>query len=706
MGEVYRARDPRLQRDVAIKVLPHEVSADADRLRRFQQEARAVAALSHPNICQIYDVGPDYLVLEYIEGTPLKGPVAADTALRLALQVVDALETAHQRGILHRDLKPANILVTSAGVAKLLDFGLAKPIAGDTDVTQTLPGTIIGTPAYMSPEQAQGCLVDARSDVFGLGAVLYELLSARRAFEGGTVADVVSAVLRDDPPPLSSPPALARVVMRCLAKRPADRFQTMGEVKAALLSLAPTSAGRQPSIAVLPFADMSPGKDHEWFSDGLAEEIINALTHIPGVKVIARTSAFAFKGRHDDVRRIAEALGVTTILEGSVRKAGNRIRVTAQLVTADDGSHLWSDRYDRDMTDVFAIQDGIAGAIAQALELKFSSGTLRQRGLTANVVAYEAFLKARHQLAAQTPEALVRSRRLLEDAIAIDPGFALAHVALGWSFLSHATENLVPAREAAALMSAAAHRALSSDPSLSEAHGVLTLAAVLEYDWETAERHFRLAMATEPIQPMTRYMCSLFYLAPVGRMLEADEQLARALREDPLNLLFRTTAGMYQLGCGKEEAGAAALRQVLELDQNLWIAHLWMCTYAARRGQLAEALAFAERAYAVFPANWGAIGMLAGLLKRTGDAARSRVLCAQFGEGNAYGAPMGRVCFHAILSEIDEAASWLEKAIAQGDTRAPWILPRLFGDTFISSSRWPALAKKMHLPQVTPTPAQ
>jgi len=699
MGEVYRARDPRLQRDVAIKVLPRELAADADRLRRFQQEARAVAALSHPNICQIYDVGPDYLVLEYIEGASLQGPVTPDHAVRLALQVADALEAAHHRGILHRDLKPANILVTAGGAAKLLDFGLAKSLDPDVDITQTATGTVMGTPAYMSPEQAQGRPMDVRSDVFSLGAVIYELLSARRAFAGATVADVVTAILRDDPPPLASSPALARIVMRCLAKQPADRFQTMTEVKAALGSIATQPVARQPSIAVLPFADLSPGKDHEWFSDGLAEEIINALTHLPGLKVIARTSAFAFKGRQEDVRRIADALGVTTVLEGSVRKAGNRIRVTAQLVAADEGSHLWSDRYDRDMTDVFAIQDEIAGAIARALEVKLSTEARRQRGATTNVLAYEAFLKARHQIVVQTPEALVRSRHLLEQAIAIDPAFALAHVALGWCFLSHATENLLPAREAAALMNAAAQYALMSDPSLSEAHGVLTLAAVLNYDWTTAERHFRLAMTGDAIQPMTRYFCSLFYLAPVGRMVDAEDQLARALRDDPLNLLFRTTAGMFQMGCGHDDAGAATMRQVLELDEHLWIAHLWMCTHAVRRGHMTEALASAEHAYAVFPANWGAIGLLAGVLQRVGDVTRARELYEKCGSGEAYGAPMGLVCFHAVLSEVDEAASWLEKAIAQGDTRAPWILPRLFGDTFVSHPRWPTLAKQMNLPR-------
>jgi serine/threonine-protein kinase len=344
MGEVYRARDARLERDVAIKVLPPAFAEDPVRLHRFRQEARAVAALNHPHICQIYDVGENYLVLEYIDGTPLRGPLDADEAVTLALQIVDALEAAHRQGILHRDLKPANVLVTSANTAKLLDFGLAKLLNLDPDITQTGVGMVAGTPAYMSPEQADGRVLDARSDVFSVGTVMYELLAGRRAFEGRTTAQIVSAVLRDDPPPLEAPPALARVIMRCLAKDPRQRFQTMTDLKAALEQVSIKGRSTQPSIAVLPFANMSADPENEYFSDGLAEEIINALVHIPGLKVIARTSAFAFKGTQDDVRRIADVLGVDHVLEGSVRKAGSRIRVTAQLITAADGSHLWSER--------------------------------------------------------------------------------------------------------------------------------------------------------------------------------------------------------------------------------------------------------------------------------------------------------------------------------------------------------------------------
>lgn len=368
MGEVWKARDTRLDRIVAIKRLKGQHNT------RFEQEARAIAALNHPHICVLHDIGPDYLVMEYVDGTPLRGPLPVDDALRIAIQIAGALEAAHRKGILHRDLKPANVLITESG-AKLLDFGLAK-LAGtfDIDVTTTAEGTVMGTAAYMSPEQAQAKVLDERSDVFSFGAVLYEMLAGTRAFHSESFAETLSAVMRDEPAPLQAPEALATIVTRCLRKLPAGRFQNMSEVRTALEEIRRAGASPQShaSIAVLPFADMSPAKDSEYFSDGLAEEIINALAQIPGLKVIARTSAFAFKGQNVDIRQIAATLGVSNILEGSVRKAGNRTRVTAQLITAADGSHLWSERYDRDLSDIFAVQDEIAAAIAVALQLKLA----------------------------------------------------------------------------------------------------------------------------------------------------------------------------------------------------------------------------------------------------------------------------------------------------------------------------------------------
>jgi TolB-like protein/predicted Ser/Thr protein kinase len=336
MGEVYKAHDERLNRTVAIKRLI------ADDVSRFQSEARAIAAINHPHICQIYDVGPDYLVLEYLQGEPLGGPVTRDEAVRLASQIADALHAAHERGILHRDLKPGNVMVVRQGGtphAKLLDFGVAQLASPDPGVTRTVAGEVMGTPAYMSPEQASAKPLDARSDVFSVGAVLYELLAGTRAFSGDSTAQILSAVLRDDPGPLDAPPALQQIVHRCLAKDPDRRFQTMADVSRALEKLA-GSVDRTASIAVLPFANLSRDADDEYFSDGLTEEIISALTRVPGLKVIARTSAFAFKGKNEDIRRIANTLGVTHVLEGSVRRAGGRVRVMVQLIHAADGEPL------------------------------------------------------------------------------------------------------------------------------------------------------------------------------------------------------------------------------------------------------------------------------------------------------------------------------------------------------------------------------
>ncbi len=406
MGEVWMARDSRVGRVVAIKRLK------AEHAERFKREARAIAALNHPRICQLYDVGPDYLVMEYVEGEILKGPLPAADALQLAVQIAEALAAAHRKGIVHRDLKPANILVNEGG-AKLLDFGLAHVeaplLSGDSTISVALsePGVIVGTVAYMSPEQAQGQAVDARSDVFSFGSVLYEALSGRRAFRGDTPFATMTAVVNDEPSPLEAPADLKRVVSRCLAKRPGDRFQTMADVKSALEQTAVRPATQRSSIAVLPFANMSRDPDDDFFSDGLAEEIINLLAHVAGLKVTARTSSFAFRGKEQDIRRIAEALGVANILEGSVRRAGNRIRVTAQLIDAEDGCHLWSERYDRELTDVFAIQDEIAQSIAGALQVKLVSNPARH---TPNFPAYEALLKARHHARTYLPEAHARAK--------------------------------------------------------------------------------------------------------------------------------------------------------------------------------------------------------------------------------------------------------------------------------------------------------
>jgi serine/threonine-protein kinase len=658
MGEVWKARDPRLGRIVAIKQLKGKHTA------RFEQEARAIAALNHPHVCQIYDVGPDYLVLEYIEGRPLTGPMPLADTLRVAGQITDALELAHCRGLIHRDLKPANILLTEKGSVKLLDFGLAKLVApGDDDVTQTTEGTVLGSAAYMSPEQAEGKPLDERSDIFSFGAVLYEVLSGTRAFPGDSVAQVLSGVLRDDPPALQTAPALQQIVRRCLAKSPADRYQTVTDLKAALEQARAPGVHRQPSIAVLPFTNMSGDKEQDYFSDGLAEEIINALAQIPGLKVTARTSAFFFKGKDVKVAQIASELGVEHILEGSVRKGGSRIRITAQLIGAADGFHLWSERYDRELTDVFAVQDEISASIAAILKNKLMAGPEGGRNYTPNIAAYEAYLNAIHHLWNRTsPESLEKSREYYELAARLDPGFALPHAGLALYYHIVSSSFLDP-RQGVVLGRQAAQKALELDPSLPEAHAWLGIfAAWADYDWNEAQRRFDIAFSREPVSPVLRSWYGYFYLRQVGRSLEAVAQHRRALEEDPLNLIMRVGLAVSLTAAGKDEEALAEARRILELDPN-FVAAYTLQALNVTKAPLPEALAFAEEGFTLAPWNPITAGLLAGLLVKSGDRARAAELIGVLGDGRANAAPVAFAIYHLLCGKVEKAAEWTERAL-------------------------------------------
>jgi serine/threonine-protein kinase len=694
MGEVWKARDTRLMRIVAIKRLKGQHSA------RFKQEGRAIAALNHPNICQVHDVGPDYLVLEYVEGQPLPCPAEPNEALRLALEMANAIEAAHAKGIIHRDLKPSNILLTPARSIKLLDFGLAK-LMGDASeaTTLTIEGSVLGTAAYMSPEQAQGKPLDERSDVFSFGAVMYEMVSGKQAFGGGTTAQVLSAVLYQEPGALQAEPSLERIVRRCLAKKPMERFQSMSEVRRALEGLAGKCVEKQPSVAVLPFSIISADKEDEYFSDGLAEEIINTLAHIPGLNVTARTSSFSFRGKDLDIRRVAEMLDVLTILEGSVRRAGNRIRVTVQLINAANGYHLWSERYDREMVDVFAIQDEIAEAIASALKVKLSAEAAPVRRHTPRIPAYEAFLRGRHLVRKATPESLARGRECLERAIALDPDFALAQAELASYFELLAGLCLLPACEALPRAREAAQRALEKDPELPEAHAELAAVALyLDYDWALAGHHLRLALARDPVPPTVRHIYGFFYLLPQDRIREATLELARALEEDPLNSQCRTQFAVLHWAAGNHEEASRQFRQVLEIDEGFWLALLIYGIWQAIDGKLDEALPLAEKAFAIAPYIPASVGLLAGVLSRTGDFARSKQLIQGLGDGTAYGCPLGFVIFHQVRREAERMAYWAEKAI---DQRDPNMLPATSEPSrksYVASGHWPRLARLLRLP--------
>jgi eukaryotic-like serine/threonine-protein kinase len=717
MGEVYRARDSRLNRDVAIKVSAQEFS------ERFEREAQAIAALNHSNVCQVYDVGPNYLVMEFIEGTPLQGPLPLDPALRYALQICEALDAAHAKGITHRDLKPANILVTASGI-KLLDFGLALlnrgPAADETaTIGLTQAGTILGTAAYMSPEQAEGKPVDARSDIFSFGLVLYEMLSGRRAFTRDSTIAIMAAILRDQPEPLEATPALQSIVTRCLSKSPADRFQSMAQVKDALMaatsgvsSPGPLVSGlptalpaqssplqRTPSIAVLPFANLGGDKENEYFSDGLGEEIISVLARIPGLKVIARTSAFAFRGKELDIRKIAEMLGVRTILEGSVRRAGSRIRVTAQLISAEDGSHLWSERYDRELADVFALQDEIAGAIATALTTKLTVKPEISRQHTPALAAYEAVLRARYHLNKVTPESMVRARECLLQAIAIDPEYALPHSVLGGCFVSPAMYGMLPAHQAIPLARAEYQKALQIDPLLPEALvGLAAISMLYDYNWKEAERFFGMAMSRGPLPGGARMRYG-HYLFCTGRPEAALREHESAVQGDPLNLQLRSILAVALMISGRDADAAGECRRILELDENYHLGHFYLSLALLPLGRIEEALASAEKAYSLAPWARSGIGQVAGLRKLIGDTGRAEAALEALGDGTASGAPLGFVHYYLVCSEIERAVDWAERAIEQREPSIVYFLLHPLAKPLRQSSRWPALAKMMNLPQ-------
>jgi serine/threonine protein kinase/Tfp pilus assembly protein PilF len=705
MGEVWKALDTRLGRVVAIKKLKERHS------ERFQQEARSIAALNHPYICQIHDIGPDYLVLEYIEGKPLSCPLPEKEAVRLAIQIATALEEAHQKGIIHRDLKPSNIMVTDKGSVKLLDFGLAKlyeqdgSLSGLTtfDSPATQAGAVLGTVAYMSPEQAQGQPADTRSDIFSFGLVLYEMLSGRRAFSGTSTLVVAAALMRENPPPIHTTPSLENILRRCLEKQPSGRYQTISEVKTALEQIlkeaAPTkSAESKPSIAVLPFVNLSGDKEQEYFSDGLAEEIINALTKIPGLKVIARTSSFAFRGKEQDITKIAEALRVSTILEGSVRKAGNRIRVTAQLITADDGSHLWSERYDRQMTDVFAIQDEICQAIVDKLRVELTSDRQLIQRQTENVEAYNLCLKGRYYYLKLTPESMQKGKEYYEQAIAIDRNYAWAWCKLARFYFVMGYLGFMPLKATTAQANQAIEKALELDDHLAEAHAVVGMLRARHFDWREAERSFRRAMELDPRSQDTWQAYSLFYLVPLGRINEAIAASKKALKLDPLSPHLLHQLGLRYYLNRQYDLAIEHQRNALELDPNYSWAHISQGGNYIETGELDKAIQALESGVRILGRTPYGLSWLGFAYARAGQIDKAKKFLAEL-QGLAqkeYVIPSSFALIYLGLGEIDQAFDWMEKGVDELDqTVIGNVSPIL--DPLRSHPRFKILLRKMNL---------
>ena len=688
MASVYLARDLRHGRQVAVKVLRPEIAVSLGP-DRFLREIRIVAGLAHPHILPLFDSGDVngllYFVMPYIEGESLRKRIVQERHLPLddAVQIVrdaaDALDYAHRHGVVHRDIKPENILLEE-GRAFLTDFGIARAVtvAAGERITET--GIAIGTPAYLSPEQAAGDdEIDGRSDVYSLACVLYEMLAGEPPFTGPTAQAVIAKRFAADAVPIRAiretiPSAVDSVVRKALARTAVDRYDTAGEFAGALqraLSAPDVPHGwpAEHSIAVLPFANLSADPDAEYFSDGVTEEIISALSRVRGLQVAARTSSFAFKERPAEVREVGAALKVATVLEGSVRQAGSRIRITTQLVNAADGYHLWSERYDRELGDVFAIQDDIARAIVSTLKVKLlgEEDAPLVKEATKNFEAYTHYLKGRYYWNKRTQTGLLKGINHFDSAVDEDGTFAHAYAGLADSHNILGFYDFVPPREAFPQAKAAALKALEMDEGLAEAHAALGY-ELLYHDWDfaAAERSLRRAMELNPSYAIAPHYYGN-YLVAMGRLEEAHEAFRQARGLDPLSLIINAASGWAMYHGRRHDDAEALLRGAVELDSDFFLAHLWLSWTLTQMRRFDEATAEAERARALSddaPIALSALGQ-AYALSEARDKAATVLEQIQGEAGERYVSPYYVAAVHAALDDRTAALEWLERAFEQ-----------------------------------------
>jgi serine/threonine-protein kinase len=692
MGVVYRAEDTRLRRPIALKFLAHELSADADARARFFREAQAAAVLDSPHVCTVYEVGEHegraFIAMALVDGGTLKARMARGRlplaeVLTLACEIAGGLAAAHARDVVHRDIKPANILLTAAGEARIADFGIAR-LGPPGDVTST--GVVLGTLAYMAPEQAAGLPADARSDVWSAGCVFYQMLTGRTPFSTTDGPPDLDAILHGAPPPLAAvrpdaPPGFAAVVERCLAKDPRARFENaaalLQALKAVVTRSAVTPQAEVPSLAVLPFVDMSPAKDQEYFGEGIAEELIHALAGIKGLRVVARTSAFALQGKGLDVREIGRILNVGAVLEGSVRAAGNRIRVTAQLVSVADGYHLWSERFDRQAGDIFAIQDELSMAIVE--HLKLSLGVEERDALTRRATedheAYNLYLKGLYFLARPSPDTLDAALRCFTEALALDAGFARAHAGIGSVFLMLGNLNFAPATDVLPKAKAAAEKALALDPDLPEGHATTAVIAFwFDWDWAAAEASFARILSLNPGQAFSRGAYAWFLLSR-RRFDECLREIGVALALDPLMPLFYAWSVGLHVASGRPDRALRDFSRVKEIDRTFGLPYFHAGTAYLAKGDEEKAVATLEEGARIADHPGWADGLIAMIRLRQGDRDAALRIYDDLvrRERTMNVSPMGLAWCAANLGELDAAFGWVERAIAERDTLIPFI---------------------------------
>jgi len=720
MGVVYRAEDTRLQRTVAIKFLhPHAFDSEDDRLRFFR-EAQMGAALDHPNICTVFEIdeqdGQLFVAMAFIDGVSLRerirsGPLDIVLAIDIATQVADGLLDAHHKGIVHRDIKSSNILLTADGRVQITDFGLARALW----THESSGAEFAGSPAYMSPEQARTETVDARTDIWSLGVVLYEMLTGRLPFRGEFEAALVYSILNEDPVPLVErrpdiPGELGRVMDKMLEKDRDARYQCMEDVMADLSTargvvetgVRPPRGRDRPSIAVLPFADMSPEGDQEYFCDGLAEEITSALARVEGLRVVARTSAFTFKGKEMPAPVIGRKLGVETLLEGSVRKAGDRLRIAVHLTNAEDGYDLWSQKYDREMEDIFAIQDEIQLAIVAQLKVTLlgdDMAALAKRH-TVDPEAISMYWKGRFFWNKRTEEGYHKGLEYFQHAIDQDPSYALAYVGVADCYDLLGWYDHLAAEQAFPKARSAARKAMELDEGLAEAHATNGwICANYDWSWECAESGYRRALELNPGYA-TAHQWYAEYLSYRGRHKEAIAHAERAVELDPLSIIINSDLGQVLYYAREYQRAETQLRKALEMDADFAVAHFFLAFVHLQKQQYGEAVKAATRALDLsgsrdphHVAQLGIVHAFSGQVEK----ARATLDTLDKLARDRYVSPFCVALVHAGLGQLDEAFAWLNKAF---DAHDHWletlkIHPAL--DGLRADPRYADLLKKMRL---------
>ncbi len=758
MGVVYRARDEQLERDVAIKVLPAASIGDATARARLLREARAAAALNHPHICTVYEVaeaeGQLYIAMELVEGQALsakleRGGLPAAEVLRYGLQLASAVEHAHERGIVHRDFKSANVIISSDARAKVLDFGLAKKMGGEelaeavtrSQETLTVFGALIGTVPYMAPEQLLAKTVDARSDVWALGVVLYEMAAGQRPFQGRTGFELSSAILNQPPPPLplDAGVALRGVVERCLEKEPARRYQRGGEARAALeavqsgVSLAPApqpkpkrrfrvalavavalaavlvtlvfirprpGARRLESLAVLPLENLSGDAAQEYFADGMTEALITDLGRLKGLqRVIARGSVMRFKGSKKSLKEIAQELQVEALITGAVLRSGDRVRITAQLIGASDEQQLWAEGYERDLRDILSLQSEVTRAIANEIKLKLTAEeqTRLASARQVNPEAYQAYLQGTFQWQKLTPESNQKAIKYFQEALQKDPTYALAYAGITTATLGPSHMGFVPPRDVFPKAKDAALKAIQLDNTLAETHAALGSVLLLyDWDWAAAGKEMERAVQINPRYPNT-YQTYFDWLLLVGRRRQAEAMIPLCSQFDPLNAWVQAACGGRLLRLGRYDEGIALIEKALTSEPNMGLAHRYLWAGLHQQGKYERALVEAKTYFRVAGHTEAVEAMARG--KSYPEAMKLGAERLVEKSKRTYVQPSEVARLFAYAGDKDRAFAWLDRAYEVRDTWLVWLKDDPRFTSLHSDPRFHALLRKMNIPE-------